>query len=382
MAQDNFIDELMGFDPATAVTAFEEKPENENGDGNKKYVNPNIYKTNPANSVSEDGHYHSKVRVLLNPYDIKHSIVHQVRYNMRDERGFFPVISLLSVGNKECPIFKGWKQLWFAKLPDPSDAKKTIEDTTKRDWAKKYFNKTESDWVLVQIIEDENQPELVGQFKVMKIAKAILNRLTAKMNPSDPKKQKQPLMDYIFGPVLEMDVVPGPDDPNAPERKQREVNYDLCDFDTDPMPIIKVDGTPLFTDEEIELVEDYNTANTDMVKAKTPAKAEAAKAKKEELAPQIRPLYAKALDYMKANAINLEMECGYMPWSEELTTRVNAWLDKVLNMIAPVEDKPAEATAAPEAPAEATAEAPASEPVGEAPSNDPFDAGGDTDLPF
>ena len=379
MTQENYIDEIMGFDPATVVTAFEEKNGGD-GEGTKKYVNPNIYKTNPATSISEDGHYHSKVRVLLNPYDIKHSIVHQVRYSMRDEKGFFPAVSLLSVGNKECPIFKGWKQLWYAKKADPSDSTKTIEDTAKKDWAKKYFSKSESDWVLVQIIEDENQPELVGQFKVMKIAKAILNRLTAKMNPSDPKKQKQPLMDYIFGPVLEMDVVPGPDDEKAPERKQREVNYDLCDFDTDPMPIIKVDGTPLFTDEEIELVEDYNNANTDMVKAKTQAKAEAAKAKKEELAPQIRPLYAKALDYIKANAINPELECGYTPWDDELAARVNRWLDKVLNMVDPEGDaKPASKPAATEAPVKAIDEAPASTVT---PSNDPFDAGGDTDLPF
>ena len=278
MAQtQEFIDEVMGFDPSTVVTAFEEtNPEN----GGKKYVNPNIYKTNPANSVSEDGHYHSKVRVLLNPYDIKRSIVHQVRYNMRDDKGFFTAISLLSVGNKECPIFKGWKSLWFAKIANPEDPKQMIEDTEKKEWAKSHFDKNESDWVLVQIIEDENQPELVGQFKVMKIAKAILNRLLAKMNPSDPKKQKQPLMDYIFGPVLDMDVAPGPDDPNQPERKQREISYDLCDFDTDPTPIIKVDGTPLFSDDEIEIIDEYNTANNDMVKAKTAAKAEAAKAKK------------------------------------------------------------------------------------------------------
>lgn len=375
MAQtQEFIDEVMGFDPSEVVTAFEEtNPDN----GGKKYVNPNIYKTNPAISVSEDGHYKSKVRVLLNPYDIKRSIVHQVRYNMRDEKGFFTANSLLSVGNKECPIFKGWKSLWFAKIADPENPKQMIEDTEKKDWAKAHFDKSESDWVLVQIIEDENQPELVGQFKVMKIAKAILNRLLAKMNPSDPKKQKQPLMDYIFGPVLDMDVAPGPDDEKAPERKQREINYDLCDFDSDPTPIIKVDGTPLFTDEEIEIIDDYNDANDDLVKAKSSAKVEAAKAKKAELAPKVRELYVKAVDYVKACAINPVLECGYTPWDAELTARVQAWLDKVTAMVEPANAAPAK-RGSEDAPA-ATTSAPA------APANDTtFDAGADagTDLPF
>ena len=57
------------------------------------------------------------------------------------------------------------------KTQDPSDPSKMIEDQQKKDWARSKFDKSESDWVLVQIIEDENQPELVGSFKVMKLPK-------------------------------------------------------------------------------------------------------------------------------------------------------------------------------------------------------------------
>jgi hypothetical protein len=334
-----FIDEVMGFDPAAAVTAFENTT-------TEKRVNPNIYKTNPANSVSEDGHYHSRVRVLLNPYNIKRNIVHQARYSMRDQNGFFQAISSLSDGDRNCPIFKAWKQLWFANMQDPSDPTKRIPDETKKAWAKSKFDKSESDWVLVQIIEDENQPDLVGMFKVMKLPKAILNRLLAKMSPTDPKKQKQPLMDYLFGAVLEMDVEPGPDDPTHPERKQREISYDLCDFDTDPCPIIKTDGTPLFTDEEIEMIEDYHNANVDLVKAKTTSKRAEAESRKTELAPQIRPLYGKAVEYIKTYAIDPVAECGYTPWDDNLTERVNAWIEQTLKMEDAVD------TAAPAAPAE------------------------------
>jgi hypothetical protein len=222
--------------------------------------------------------------------------------------------------------------LWFATVQDPSDPAKRIPDEQKKSWAKSMFDKSESDWALVQIIEDENQPDLVGTFKVMKMPKAILNRLLAKMNPTDPKKQKQPLMDYLFGPTLDMDVAPGPDDPDHPERKQREISYDLCDFDTDPCPIISTDGTPLFSDEEIEMIEDYNTANNDMLKAKTQSKRDEAARRKDELATQIRPLYAKAIDYIKTYAIDPVVECGYSPWSDELATRVDNWLNKVLAM--------------------------------------------------
>lgn len=324
MTEKTFIDEVMGFDPAAAVTAFEATTE--------KYVNQNIYKTNPANSTSEDGHYHSKVRVLLNPFNIKRNIIHQARYSMKDEKGFFQVISSLSDGDKNCPIFKAWKQLWFSKMQDPTDPTNSLPDEAKKAWARQKFDKSETDWALVQIIEDDNQPDLVGSIKVMKLPKAIMNRLLSKMNPTDAKKQKQPLMDYIFGAILEMDVTPGPDDPAHPERKQREISYDLCDFETDPTPIIKTDGTQLFTDEELELIEDYNSANNDLFKAKSQAKRDEAAAKKEKLAPQIRPLYAKAIEYLKGVAIDPVVECGYSAWSEETTKRVNAWIEKVVAM--------------------------------------------------
>lgn len=325
MTDKTFIDEVMGFDPAKVVTAFETG-------SSEKRVNPNIYKTNPANSVNEDGHYHAKVRILINPFDISKSIVHQARYAMKDDKGFFSAVSSLSVGDKECPIFKGWKQLWFATIQDPSDPTKRVPDEAKKAWARAKFQKNESDWVLVQIIEDENQPELVGTFKAMKLPKAILNRLLAKMNPTDAKKQKQPLMDYLFGPVLDLDVAPGPDDPNAPERKQREISYDLCDFDSEPCPIINVDGTQLFSDEELEMIEEYNTANNDSIKAKTQAKRDEAIKKKESLAGEIRPLYAKAIEVIKANAINIVEVCGYTPWTQELTARIQNWLNAVVNM--------------------------------------------------
>lgn len=339
----DLIDSMMGFDPAEVLSgnSFEEN--------STTSFNQNIYKTNPAGKgielASEDGHYHSRVRVLLNPFDVMKSIVHQARYAMNDEKGFFTAVSSLSIGDKKsCPIFSGFKKLRYAKTTDADG--NTVEDSEKINWAKKYFDKSESDWVIVQIIEDENYPDLVGQFKVMKMPKVIMERLQAKMKPTDPSKPKQPLMDYIFGPALELNVVPGPDDPKQPSRKFREISYNLCDFETDPTPIICTDGTPLFTDSEIELIEEYNSLNndfnkaladfnkakTDSLKEKAKAKMETAEEGKQKLRDSVRGLYEKAVNYMKENAINLVDECGYKPWDAELTNRVNNWLDKVLAM--------------------------------------------------
>lgn len=310
------IDNLMGFDPQN-LDVFQEKP--------KVSQNVNVYKTNPNLSKSEDGHYRSKLRVIYNPYNVKQSIVKQASYAMTDSDGFFMVKSMLGNDDRNCPIFKSWKKLWFSG------------DESKKEWARKMYDKSESQWVLVQILEDDNQPELVGQIKVMKLPKSIYTKMEAKMNPSkESKKTPIPVLDWLIGLPLEMDVTPGPDDPKAPERKQREISYDLCEFDADYNPITRLDGTSLFTDEELEIIEAYVNARAALAKAKTEAartKAEAEVLAKREL---VKPLYTKAWDYLKeVNIIDLEKECSYQPWSPEVTARVDNWISAVLSMTDP-----------------------------------------------
>ena len=310
------IDSLMGFDPQN-LEVFQEKP--------KQSQNANVYRTNPKLSKAEDGHYRSKIRVIYNPYNVKSSIVPQATYAMTDTDGFFMVKSMLGNGDRNCPIFKSWKKLWFSG------------DDQKKEWARKMYEKNESQWVLVQILEDNNQPELVGQVKVMKLPKSIYTKMEAKMNPSkESKKSPVPVLDWLIGLPLEMDVTPGPDDPKNPERKQREISYDLCEFDTDYAPIVSIDGTPLFTDEEMEIIDAYVTARAAVVKAKSEtarSKAEAEVAAKREL---VKPLYTKAWDYLKeAQVIDLEKECAYQPWTPEVTARVDNWVAAVVNMVDP-----------------------------------------------
>jgi len=334
----DFIDSVMGFNPAD-LSVFKEEA--------KVDFNQNIYKTNPKDSKSEDGNYRSRIRVIYNPSDIKQSIVKQATYAMNDQDGFFMVKSKLGNGDKDCPIFKSWKKLWFSG------------DENKKEWAKKMYEKTESQWVLVQIIEDTNRPELVGQIKVMKLPKAIYTKMTALMNPApESKKTPIPVMDYIFGRVLEMDVAPGPDDPTQPSRKQREISYDLCAFEADPTPVIKVDGTPFFTDDELELIDLYNTAKNDLLKAKTEKKRADAQAILTENTDKVRELYGKVVAYLKENAIDLVKECTYQPWDEATEKRVQNWIDIVATMHDP---KTVSADEAPAPVQETSAPAPASD---------------------
>ena len=334
----DFIDSVMGFNPAD-LSVFKEET--------KKDFNQNIYKPNPKDSKSEDGNYRSRIRVIYNPNDLNQSIVRQATYAMNDQDGFFMVKSKLGNDDKECPIFKSWKKLWFSG------------DENKKEWAKKMYEKTESQWVLVQVIEDNNRPELVGQIKVMKLPKAIYTKMTALMNPApETKKTPIPVMDYIFGRVLEMDVAPGPDDPANPSRKQREISYDLCSFEGDPTPVIKVDGTPFFTDEELELIDLYNTAKNDLLKAKTEKKKVEAQTILTENTDKVRELYGKVVTYIKDNAIDLVKECTYQPWDEATEKRVQNWIDIVATLHDP---KTVSANEAVTAPAVEVAPQPASE---------------------
>ena len=308
----NIIDEMMGFNPSD-MGAFQDK---------SPKSDPNIYKTNPKNSKTDDGEYHSKIRVLLNPLSPKDSIVSRSEYWLESMDGSRGVVSSLSIGDKQCPIFKAWKVGHF------NEEKKAFYDSL--------FNKNESQWVLVQILEDDNQPELVGQFRMMKLAKDIYEKLSAKMNPSSASgKTPYPVMDYVIGLTLEMDVKPGPDDPAHPERKQREISYSVCDFG-EYAPIIKTDGTQLFSEDELELIDSYVTAANDSQNGKTQKKKDEAAKKLAEIKPQIRPLYEKAINYVRENLkkvdgseLDLVKERGFQAWDENTRTFVERWIEMV-----------------------------------------------------
>lgn len=321
MSNSNQLDELMGFDPQN-LDIFN-TPAEGSGSGN-----PNIYRTSCKLSQSEDEHYRCKLRLLYNPFNRKRTIVHSVKYNLQDENGYFTVSSILGEGDtnspyfgqyKSCPIFKAWKKLHFSDDPELKD----FADNGK------VFRKSEVDYIPVQVIEDKNQPNLVGKILLWKLPRAVQVKLQAKLTPSkDSGKIPVNVLDYLIGRVLDVDVTPGTKDPKNPERYYRETKYDLCEFDSEVTPITKVDGTALFTEEEVELIEKYDKALTKIAKMKSPEEQASSYEllRQNKLYVSITELMKRALEYLKENTPDIIEEVGYKPWSEEVAERVNKWI--------------------------------------------------------
>ena len=364
-----FIDQLMGFDPSE-VAAFNE-PEN------KPAANPNQYRTRPADvdkKVSEDGHYRAKIRIVYNPHNMKQSIVNNAHYAMNDANGFFMVDSVLAHGDRNCFMFKAWKQLHFSK--DETKIRIDGKEYTRKEWGDHMFDKGEEQFVLVQVIDDPNQPDKVGKFLGWRLPKFIFDTLEARMHPTDKSKAPQDLMNYLFGPVLELDVAPGPDDPAKPERKTREISYKLSQFETDPTPIITVTGEDFVTEEEMDMINDYATAKAVITNPKSSQKKkDEAMAKCKELVEPLKTVMNRAIEYVKENAPNIEEEFGYHEPSAALKARAEKWIDIVVNKLAdPVTYQEGTATTA--ATSQAGAEVPTETPV-----QMPAESAAD-DLPF
>lgn len=325
----SYIDDIMGFNPSN-LDVFQEPTSSSSYDAN----NANIYRTNPVKlSKAEDGHYRAKVRIIYNPFNFKQSIISQRTYFIQDANGSLLVRSKGASSDpavyRSCPFHRAWAKLWYSNE----------NQEAKREWVKKMLDNNNSQYCLVQVMEDENQPELVGRILAWKLPKTVFTKMNAKMNPSaESKKQPVPVMDYLIGLPLDLDITPGPDDPSAPERKQREIGYDLCDFDTEYMPIMKVDGTPLFTDEELETIDSYVTARAEMTKAKSAAKKDAAKQVVEGLTDAVKALYQKAIEYLKEVSFDIAVECGYQEWDDATAARVDDYLEAVVAMRDPREN--------------------------------------------
>ena len=78
--------EILGFDP-TQLTVFAQN------DSPKTSSNPLIYRTRPADSVSEDHVYRATIKVVYNPYNLRQSVLEQQSYGLQDENGWFTVVS-------------------------------------------------------------------------------------------------------------------------------------------------------------------------------------------------------------------------------------------------------------------------------------------------
>ena len=247
------------------------------------------------------------------------------------------------------------------------------------------FDKRFARYVTIQVLEDNNQPELNGRYMLWKMPKFIWDAINSRMNPSkESKKAAIPVMDFLYGRAIELEVTPGPDDPRAPERKTRETSYSTSEITDDIVSCTNPDGSSLLTPEEQEVLDQYVEQMSKRVwKQRDPKLREEAYAEisQSNVASELRKIYARVLEQIKTFCPDLNEELGYHPWSQELTDRVQNWINIVLSGNVPEEistpaaisnvptgDTPAEAIKKDELPGPSTSE-PATSTV-------------DDDLPF
>lgn len=315
------MEDVFGFDPSQLSVFNQEAP--------KSTGNSLVYRPRPADSRSEDGKYRSTIKVILNPHNFKESVLEQQSYGLQDANGWFTVVSSLTNNDPNCPVFKAWKQCRYSK-----DANLNAQAATKEKGGRGLFDKRFARYVTIQVLEDNNQPELVGKYMFMKLPKAIWEMITNKMNPSpESKKASIPVMDFLFGRAIELEVAPGPDDKNAPERKTREISYAASELTEDVVSCTNPDGTPILNDDQQDILDEYVKMMTKRVwKEKDPEKrAEAlAEINAEENTIELRKIYKEVLEQIKSYCPNLVEEMGWKPWTPEVTERVQNWINVVV----------------------------------------------------
>ena len=313
--------EILGFNPQDlSIFNQEETP--------KTNFNSNIYKPKPSETKSEDGHYYATIKIIYNPFDLKHSVLEQQSYGLQDSEGWFTVVSSLTINDTNCPIFKAWKKCHFVNKG--SDLWKQAASTD--EGGKALFDKRFARYVTIQVISDKNHPELEGKYMFWKLPKSIWDIINAKMNPSkESGKVAIPVMDFLFGRSIDIEVVPGPKDPQHPEREQRETKY-LGELSEEVVSCTNPDGSPLLNDNEQEILDTYIKAMKDVWKTKDPEER-ATKLSEVNADPntkELRQVYSKVLEEIKKYCPNLIEELSYKEWPQEIKNRVQKWIDTVL----------------------------------------------------
>ena len=181
-------------------------------------------------------------------------------------------------------------------------------------------------------MEDKNNPDLVGQYMFWKLPKSVYEVINAKMNPSkDSGRAPVPVMDFLFGREIYLEVHPGPDDRNAPERKLREISY-MGEISEDIVSCKNPDGSPLLNAEEQAVLDTYVSAMKEVWRSRDPEfrlnKTKEINA--QENTKKLGEIYKRVLENIKSFAPNLIEELGYKEWTDEQKARVQNWIDIVL----------------------------------------------------
>lgn len=359
--------DILGFDPSQ-LSVFSQNDESSSS------VNKNLYTARPADSKSEDGIYRSTIKVIYNPHNLKQSVIEQQSYTMQDENGYFSALSSLMIDDKSCPIFTAWKKCRYA-----DEGSVLWKQQAKVDEGGKHlFDKRFARYCLIQVIEDKNKPELEGKYMFWKLPKSIWDMIEKKQNPSSESgKCPIPVMDFLFGYAIELEVTPGPDDPKNPQRKTREISYS-GEFSEDPVSCTNPDKSPLLDDDEQDVLDTYIKSMKKVWKEKDSTKrAELlAEVNANPNTKSLRKIYSRVLAEIKEFCPDIESEYAFKPWDDALTKRVQKWIDIVLSG-----GNPASSLTPPSTSSE-TEEAPTTAEAKISAAEEPSAEAGDDDLPF
>ena len=361
--------DILGFDPQSlSVFNQDETP--------KTQSNPLVYRTRPSESKSEDGIYRATIKIVYNPFDPKCSILDQQSYALEDENGWFQVVSSLTNNDTSCPIFKAWKQCHYADVNSPLYKMALGKDQG----GYAVFDKRFARYVIVQIMEDKNNPELQGKFMIWKLPKSIYDVINSKMNPNkESGKAAIPVMDFLFGRSIDLEVTPGPGKPGD-DRYARETKY-MGELSEDYVSCTCPDGSPILNDEQQAILDKYVYAMSKVWKCKDPEeRAELLdKVKKDANTIELSKIYNETvLPQIKQWAPNLVEVMEYKEWTPEVKERVQKWIKVVLTG-----NVPKNVTSTPEVLVDTPKDVPAEtsntiDPVSES----TFNADTSDDLPF
>ena len=314
--------DILGFDPSQ-LSVFAKNDENSSN------TNHNLYTPRPAESKSEDGVYRAKIKVIYSPQNLKNSVVEEQSYFMQDENGYFSAQSSLMIDDKSCPIFSAWKKCRYSDVGTPL----WKQQAKAEDGGKQLFDKRFARYVTIQVLEDKNKPELEGRYMIWKLPKSIWDMIEKKQHPSPESGNFPiPVMDFLFGYAIKLEVNPGPDDPRNPQRKTREISYS-GEFTKHPVSCLNPDKSPLLTSSEQRVLDKYIDAIEDVWDEEDVNKRNnmLSEINADPNTAELRRIYKGVLENLKELCPDVNKEFGFKPWDENLARRVQKWIDIVLS---------------------------------------------------
>jgi len=204
-------DELLSMDDNVSVEDVSTEPVR------NKVIDPNLYTINLADA--KDGVYKARVRFLPNPVDVKKSILAKYTYWLTDangENGIY-VDDPSTIGEKSPIGDLYWKLKKSTNVVD-------------QNLAEEYLNRNRQYFSLVQIIKDEQHPDLVGQVKVFRYGIKVKEKIDAEFTDEDGGNP----FNIMSGREFKIEV----------KKSGGYQNYDACKFAGSKEPIT-IDGKKL-----------------------------------------------------------------------------------------------------------------------------------------